>query len=305
MSERKRKAVVFDDMLRKPQDWAKAKKIKKSMFVSQSSLLDNAMLEALTETYTSTSDLSKGDCEDMAVVLVAGAPPDTPVNRDLEVSHKTLSSFTPRHQKPKIANITKEAQGLAARSKNQSSFNVQTTDHMVFTKLARTEYPRKDMLVLKGDSSLNQFVVPVYNIKNYYSCPTSQADALFPASSDALGFEDSDMQAGAEEVALLEKDQVIPFPKELPPEFTEEMCNLLGIEVLVDLHVGAGWKGCAALSRNIRAILVPNNKAHKDWVIKNLVEFVQKRNLVTFNPRAKPKELTAWEVVTNINIESI
>ena len=89
------------------------------------------------------------------------------------------------------------------------------------------------------------------------------------------------------------------------PEFTEEMCNLLGIDVLVDLHVGAGWKGCAALSRNIRAILVPNNKAHKDWVIKNLVEFVQKRNLVTFNAKAKPKELTAWEVVTNINIESI
>ena len=74
---------------------------------------------------------------------------------------------------------------------------------------------------------------------------------------------------------------------------------MFGVEILVYFKVGSGQQLKSVLSTTstpIRATGLCNTKAHKDWVMGNLIEYARKCRLVSVaDAPKKPQALLDWE----------
>lgn len=87
MREPKRKAFVQDVGNQYPCDWAKLKKRRLSMFQPTHHTIEADHLECLIEVYSHfRNESAKKESDDNIVVIVPGAPPSLPFNKNTEVA---------------------------------------------------------------------------------------------------------------------------------------------------------------------------------------------------------------------------
>ena len=121
----------------------------------------------------------------------------------------------------------------------------------------------------------------------------------WPGSMEAV--EQSENGEGSmsnEEKQSLESDKVVPFPRELPPQFVIDLCHVMDINILVDLWPGSGNKMCGVLSTNLRALCIPSTKAQKDFIMENLMNYVESRKLLPEKVYAKWDKIQKWEATS-------
>ena len=87
---------------------------------------------------------------DHIVVIVPGAPPNSPENAMLKVIHKGLSRASPKLQLPQIGTIVLSSTELLQRAKSKAAFMAYSENLIVFTKENKAAMPRMTMQVLGG-----------------------------------------------------------------------------------------------------------------------------------------------------------
>ena len=123
----------------------------------------------------------------------------------------------------------------------------------------------------------------------------AEHDTIF--TGDDVVIEDGDIGgegAGAAMVSDL-GDKVLPFPREFHVKFWQEMIHVWEIDVGVLFQPGSGQGLLAFVLERKRAVGIMKNKAHRDFVFKNLSAAVRSLGLAPDKRPPKPADLTAWE----------
>ena len=87
---------------------------------------------------------------DIIVVIVPGAPPNSPENATLKLIHKGLTRSVPKLQAPNIGSIVLSPTELLQRTKAKTAFSAYCENLIVFTKENKNVMPRMLMQVLGG-----------------------------------------------------------------------------------------------------------------------------------------------------------
>ena len=121
----------------------------KSIFAPMKLSLGDNPLDQLLSLYAAfkTND-ERRESGDHIVVIVPGAPPNSPENSTLKVIHKGLQRAAPKLQPSKIGTIVLSSTELMQRTKAKLAFTAYAENLIVFTRESRTPMPRMTMQVL-------------------------------------------------------------------------------------------------------------------------------------------------------------
>ena len=204
-----------------------------------------------------------------------------------------------KHVGPKIGQIVQNKQALLQNVYSRGIWSRSPDHHLVFTYQAmpRSSTGRKRMKYLNeggmfGDTAFNSWPVPMVPIANMPKTTLPVHDDIFendPAADS--GAEDGTGSAVVQDLG----EKVIPFPREMSEMFTREMIHVFDIDVGIFLTPASGKALMAIILENRRAVAIVKNKAHREFIMQQLIENVRNLNLAADTRPAKPQELTAWE----------
>ena len=171
--------------------------------------------------------------------------------------------------------------------------------HLVFTyqTMPRNSSGRKRMKYLQeggmyGDTAFNSWPVPLVPLAGLPKATQQVHDDIFENDMvEDSGAEDGTGAAAVEDLG----DKVIPFPREMSEMLTREMTHVFDIGVGIFLTPASGKALMAVILENRRAVAVCKNKAHRDFIMQQLLEHVKAFNLAPDRRPAKPQELVEWE----------
>ena len=72
-----------------------------------------------------------------------GAPPNSPVNKNVQVAHSKLTRHVPKLQPPKIGMIEARVNDILARTKARSAFGGSLQNNIIFAKQGSSPFLRK------------------------------------------------------------------------------------------------------------------------------------------------------------------
>ena len=298
LGEKKRKLFLFDDLVKAPVDSELAKRRKISIFEHSTPSLNSSHLSPMLEVYTESRTVDDNNESDDCVMVVAQAgPPDQLESPNLNVAFKEFKNLIPKHQAPKIGTVERDPETwLKYFGKSKKAFVGRPDHHLIFTTQKKQLLQRAPFKTLKGNSLFNKWVVPVQNPSEMTMCNVADVENLFAAPGHENCIDDGEGISVPEEETAIDATKTIPFPKELPVEFFEEICNVFSPDVFAIFSTGTGNPCKALLKSNLRGVVVFNTAAHKSLVMKELREFVRAHSLVNFpNPPEKSPQLLKWE----------
>jgi len=297
----------FDTLVQEPINWDKLKAHKRSfpirgkvtmVFDGSGGSDDSDTLAPLKEIYTTFRSIRDKCSEDVVAVIVPGAATDQPDNPALSKACASMRGLQPKHIGPKIGTIQLEQTEILRQMQPRgSAWKRKLENHLLFSFQQAPGgglASRKRMKYLTGgDTYINNWPTPALAVSQMPKCSPKIHDDIFRGEM-AVESGDEDNTMGGQ-ASTLAGDMVIPFPREHPFCLTQEMIHVFNIELLVDMTPGSGQSAFAAISENIKAIVVCKNTAHKTFILENLAELVKAHRLVRFVPPAKPAEVIAWE----------
>ena len=308
MSEPGRKLFIYDSFCKDPANWLNNKKNRRNVFAGTKVVMqlsqagdESSDTLAVTKNIYQSFRSPRADhmSEDIVACLVPGTRGDNPVNETLQMAWKSLKALGAKHVGPKIGTVRINQQDMLAHVFARGPWHSTPDDHLVFTFQAapQTGQVRKKMRYLKdqerpGDTYYNDWPVPMYQPSQMPKTTTSEHDAIF-ASDDVVGEGEGD-GAGAAMISDL-GDKVLPFPREFHAKLWQEMIHVWEIDVAVLFQPGSGQALLAFVLERKHAVGIMKNKAHKDFVYKNLAAAVKSLGLAPDRRPTKPIELTTWE----------
>ena len=172
--------------------------------------------------------------------------------------------------------------------------------HLVFTfqTVPTTGHIRKKMRYLKdqdqpGDTYYNVWPVPMYQPAQMPRLTQAEHDTIF--AGDDVVIDDAEVDGAGTAIISDLGDKVLPFPREFHVKLWQEMIHVWEVEVGVLFQPGSGQSLLAFVLERKRAVGIVKNKAHKDFVMKNLVAAVRSFGLAPDKRPPKPVDLIAWE----------
>ena len=309
MKEPGRKMFVYDSLIQDPLNWPKLRQWKRSFLIGakvgmkcdQAGTMGRDTLAPLKDVYLNYRTERSPDnlSEDVVVAIVPGVTHDTPKNDYLDAAWRSLKSMGNKHVGPKIGLIVQNKHALLQQVYSRGVWARAPDHHLVFTfqTMPRNSTGRKRMKYLNeggnfGDTAFNSWPVPLVTLANMPKTNHVMHDEIF--DNDAA--EDSGSNDGAGTAVVQDLgDKVIPFPRELSEMLTREMLHVFEIDVGVFLNIGSGKSLLAIIMENRRAVGIVKNKAHRDFVMQQLLEGIQTLNLAPDTRPPKPQELVAWE----------
>ena len=138
--------------------------------------------------------------------------------------------------------------------------------------------------------------MPMYQPSHMPRLTEAEHDTIF--AGDDIVMEDGDVGgegAGAAMASDLGDKVPLPFPWEFHVKLWQEMIHVWEIDVGVLFQRCSGQSLLAFILERKRAVGITKNKAHKDFVLKNLSAAVRSLGLAPDKRPPKPVELTAWE----------
>ena len=153
LADKRRKVFVHDELCAKPLDWDHLGKNHKSMFTPLKQTMADETLDVLVEVYSAfrTEDDTKTS-DDTIVVIMPGAPPNSPVNKNVQTTYAKMGKVAPKLQPPKIGVIEVRHGDILARTKSRVAFQGSYQNNIMFTRQKKGPYTRMNMANLGGDN---------------------------------------------------------------------------------------------------------------------------------------------------------
>ena len=284
LTEKKRKLFVHDEMCAKAVSWARVINQKGSMFAPLKQTMNDSTLDSVMELYTAfRTENDNKESDDAIAVIVPGALPNSPINKNVQVTHAVLSKAVPKLQPPKIGVIHLRETDLLARNRSKTAFSGHYQHNILFTKQTKHSYQRKAMANLGGDNLFNKWDVPAIPLAKMMKLPQEQFDKVTELLSETADFEDGDeyaVQCSADELAL--QNELPPFPHENDMALGKELIDTFDPNVVIVTHPGMGEMLKAVLFKQKYGVAICNTTTHKAVVMDHLREWVKSMNLITF-----------------------
>ena len=284
LGEKKRKLFVHDEMCAKAVSWDHVTKKNGSMFAPLKQTMQDSSMETVMELYNAfRTENDNKESDDAIAVIVPGALPNSPINKNVQVTHAVLSKAVPKLQPPKIGVIHLRETDLSARNRSSKAFSGHYQHNILFSRQTKLIYQRKVMAHLGGDNLFNKWEVPAMSLAKMVKLPQEQFDKVTELLSETADFEDGDdyvVQCSADELAL--QNELPPFPHENDMALGKELIDTFDPNVLVVVHPGMGEMLKAALFKQKYCVAICNTPAHKAVVMDHLREWVKSMKLVTF-----------------------
>ena len=301
MKETRRKVFVHDEMCARGVDLQQCRAQKKSIFtpLKQNMTRESMdMVMSLYEEFKSVVDDAKGS-DDVIVVLMPGPPPNSPVNKNVQVAHMALTRHVPKLQPPKIGNVEARVADYLSRTKAKSAFGGSSQNNIIFTKQGSSPFLRKTMSNLGGDNFINKWCVPLIPFPQLVNVKCDDYEELLGASDKAPleGDVDVDSCQVTSDELVLGNERVVPFPHEYDMALGMEMLDTFDSDILIGIYPGSGEMLKAVLSKQKHGVAICATKAHKTFILNNIRDWVKRMNLVNFSDRPqKPRALLNFEV---------
>ena len=304
LGEKKRKLFVHDEMCAKSVSWDRVTKKHGSMFAPLKQTMKDTSLETVMELYNAfRTENDNKESDDAIAVIVPGALPNSPINKNVQVTHALLSKAVPKLQPPKIGVIHLRETDLSARNRSAKAFSGHYQHNILFSRQTKLSYQRKVMANLGGDNLFNKWEVPAMSLAKMVKLPQEQFDKVTELLSETADFEDGDdyiVQCSADELAL--QNELPPFPHENDMALGKELIDTFEPNVLIIVHPGMGEMLKAALFKQRYCVAICNTPAHKAVVMDHLREWIKSMKLVTItNGPVKSVEMLNFEKEHKVN----
>ena len=309
MKEPGRKLFVYDSLCQEGLNWQKLRSCKRSfltgaritMICETAGQSGRDTLATLKDVYLNYRTTREPDdmSEDIVAAIVPGVTQDKPTNEYLDAAWRSLKALGNKHMGPRIGQIVQNKQSLLQQVYTRSVWSRTPDHHLVFTyqTMPRDSSGRKRMKYLQeggnyGDTAFNCWPVPMVPMAGLPKATQQVHDDIFENDTvEDSGAEDGTGGAAVEDLG----DKVIPFPREMSESLTREMFHVFAIDVGIFLTPASGKALMAVILENRRAVAICKNKAHKDFIMHQLLEMVKALNLAADKRPAKPQELVEWE----------
>ena len=311
LKEPGRKLFLYDSFCRDPANWNTIKRCKRNAIVGGAVAMKMTQIGdeggdtlAVTKN-TYLSFRTGGDTrtsEDIVACLVPGPRADTPRNDVLDMAWKSLKALGEKHQGPKIGTVRVNPEDVLANVTARGAWHTPPNAHLVFTyqSAPTDQQARKKMKYLKdqgnrpGDTYYNDWPVPMYQPAQMPRLSMAEHEKIF-ANDEVL--DDDNLVADGTGAALVKElgDEVLPFPREFHVKFVQELIHVFELEAAVLFNPGSGQALLAFVLERKRAVGIVKNKAHRDFVYKQLADAVKANGLAPDKRTPKPQDLIAWE----------